>query len=87
VRRDAEYPDWVWCVGPDGREGWVPLERLRMNGDDAVLVADYDARELSVSADEDVVVHEEIGGWARVSNAEGQTGWVRGDCLAGAGRE
>lgn len=87
MRRDVEYPHWVWCLAPDGREGWVPLVRLRSTGDDAVLVEDYDARELSVRAGEDVIVHEEIGGWARVSTTDGRTGWVRGDCLGSVGPE
>ena len=81
VRRDAEYPEWAWCVGPDGREGWVPLVLLEMNGDVAVLSRDYDARELSVTAGEEVVVHEEIAGWARVSTADGRTGWIAAHCV------
>jgi SH3-like domain-containing protein len=82
VRRDADYPEWVWCRGPEGREGWVPLVLLQMTGDAAVLVQDYDARELSVKAGEGVTVHEEIGGWSRVSSADGQTGWIAARCLA-----
>jgi Variant SH3 domain len=80
-RRDPEYPGWVWCIGPDGREGWVPLAILRIDDDRAELLRDYDAHEVSVKAGEDVVVHEEIGGWARVSTADGSIGWLRADCL------
>jgi SH3-like domain-containing protein len=84
VRRDSEYPEWVWCIGPDGREGWVPLIVLQINEEDAVLVRDYDARELSVNAGDDVEVHEEIGGWMRVSSADGHTGWIPAHCLTSA---
>ena len=31
-RRDTEYPDYVWCVAPDGREDWIP-ERCVHLGD------------------------------------------------------
>ena len=81
VRRDEEYPAWVWCVGPDRREGWVPLEFLRVDGDHASLLRDCDARELSVKSGEQVAVLEEIGGWTRVTATDGRTGWVRADCL------
>ena len=83
VRRDAEYPEWVWCSGPEGREGWVPLILLQRTADGVVLVRDYDARELSVKAGEEVTVHEEIGGWARISTASGRTGWIPARCLTG----
>ena len=76
VRRDSRYPEWVWCSGPEGREGWVPLVVLQMNEEDAVLVRDYDARELTVTAGDDVDVHEEIGSWLRVSSVDGRTGWT-----------
>jgi hypothetical protein len=23
-RRDDGFPGWAWCIGPDGREGWMP---------------------------------------------------------------
>ena len=81
VQRDDEYPDWVWCIGPDGREGWVPLQFLRIDGNRAALLRGYDARELSVNAGDEVAVLEEIGGWARVTATDGRTGWVRADCL------
>lgn len=81
VRRDSRYPEWVWCSGPERREGWVPLVVLKINEEDAVLVRDYDARELTVTAGDDVDVHEEIGGWLRVSSADGRTGWIPAHCL------
>jgi len=27
-RRDTTWHEYVWCTGPDGREGWVPSEGL-----------------------------------------------------------
>jgi hypothetical protein len=32
-RRDTTWPKYVWCAGPDGREGWVPEEFLGRAGD------------------------------------------------------
>jgi len=81
-RQDDEYPGWWWCRGPDGREGWVPETCLRSDGANAVLLRDYDARELSASAGEELEVHEQLLGWARATNSEGQTGWLPANCLA-----
>ena len=62
----------------------MPLVVLQMNEEDAVLVRDYDARELTVTAGDDVEVHEEIGGWLRVSAVDGRTGWVPAHCVTPA---
>src|SRR5262245_949090 len=78
VRRDARYPDWVWCSGPDAKEGWVPLAFLDAK---AVLQRDYSAQELGVHFGEEVVADEEIGGWVHVTNSARQAGWIPIRCL------
>jgi SH3-like domain-containing protein len=80
-RADEEYPDWRWCAGPDGTEGWVPCALLALRGDDAVVERDYDATELAVHAGEEVQLEEEISGWSRVTSARGDSGWVPSRCL------
>ena len=73
---DTEWPAFVCCTGPDGRSGWTPdrlIERDRAGG---VARADYSALELTVVAGETVTILEEEGGWIRVTNSAGATGWV-----------
>jgi hypothetical protein len=36
-RRDTTWPEYVWCTGPDGREGWVPEAFLEPAGDDGAV--------------------------------------------------
>jgi hypothetical protein len=83
LRQDDEYPGWWWCRGPDGREGWIPAEFLILAGTEATLVREYDAHELSVAAGEEIEVHEQVAGWARVTNRSGVTGWIPTRCLGG----
>jgi hypothetical protein len=83
-RQDDQYPHWWWCLGTDGKEGWVPGALLELHGDEGVVLRDYDATELDVHAGEDVLVREEIMGWSLVTNARGDSGWVPSYCLTNA---
>ena len=78
-REDDGYPGWWWCTAPDGREGWVPVEILHervAEGARALVLADYDARELAVVEGELVIVEGESHEWVYVRNAAGEGGWV-----------
>jgi len=92
-RRDTTWPDYVWCAGPDGREGWVPEAFLEAAGGATAADAtadvrrarrDYDARELDVAAGDVVLAGEEAGGWLWCEVADGRRGWVPAGCLAPA---
>lgn len=73
---DPEFPGWKWCKGPDGREGWVPVELISNEGPDAVVLQDYSARELAVLPEELVVVEDARHNWLLVRNARGERGWI-----------
>jgi hypothetical protein len=75
-RRDDTWPVFVWCVNVAGTAGWVPEVVLRRDGNEGTLLRGYDTRELSVSAGETVSVGERLAGWAWVTNANSQSGWV-----------
>jgi len=93
-RRDTTWPEYVWCNGRDGREGWVPEAFLEAAGDvqtpdgakaaSAVRTArrDYDALELDVAPGDVVLAGEEVGGWFWCETADGRSGWVPAECLA-----
>lgn len=76
---DGENPDWNWCVGPEGRAGWV--HRSIIDRAHSCLNADYDARELDVEAGEEVTVLQTLSSWAWCVNAKGVAGWVPINCL------
>jgi hypothetical protein len=81
---DPEFPGWRWCTGPDRRAGWVPEPFFEAHGREAVMLRDYTARELTVSAGAEVSVGEAIHGWVWATDADGHTGWVPETCI-GAG--
>ena len=75
-REDADFPGWKWCKGPDGREGWVPVELLSGGPNQAMVLEDYSARELAVSAGEEVFVEVTRHNWLLVRNARNESGWI-----------
>jgi hypothetical protein len=75
-REDPEFPGWKWCKAHDCREGWVPVELLSNEGNDAVVLQDYSSRELAVQPEELVVVEEARHNWLLVRNTRGERGWI-----------
>jgi len=75
---DKHWPGWRWCKAADGRESWVPVELLShvKEGEEAAVLEDYSARELSIQAGEEVLVEQARHGWLLVRNARGERGWV-----------
>jgi hypothetical protein len=78
-----ETPGWTWrwCRDSRGREGWVAEALLVMNGREATLREDYDARELTVVVGARLTVTRELAGWALCHLCEGASGWVPLECL------
>ena len=85
TRNDDEWPDFHWCVTPDGSEGWVLRSAFELEDGQsldtlparAVAVAEYDARELALIPEERLLVGEDQGGWRWCYSARGDAGWVR----------
>jgi len=76
---DPDNPDWIWCVGPERRWGWVHdsvIDRAR-----SCLSEDYDARELDVEVGLMVTVEKTLSTWAWCITEEGAAGWVPVKCL------
>lgn len=67
---------WVWGIDPRGKEGWLPRDAVVQHGDHAVARYDFDARELTVSAGEQVTVERAESGWLWCVNGQGRQGWV-----------
>src|SRR4030042_364033 len=61
---DPDWKDWLWCEGKGGSKAWVPKQFLKVKSHETRLARDYDARELSVTAGELVLVHELVNAFA-----------------------
>src|SRR6476620_7829899 len=75
-RADAEFTEWLWCRGPDEKEGWVHRSFLSQSSGRAVAVSDYSAKELTVAVGEQARIIRILDGWAFVELDGSGAGWV-----------
>ena len=76
IDKESEWPGWVWCVHESGVECWVPTAYLDQQGQAAVLVKDYNAKELSVTIGQQVSIGTSVSGWYWCLDQAGEEGWV-----------
>jgi SH3-like domain-containing protein len=75
-RADSDFPEWFWCRGPDGKEGWVHFSYLSQTTGRATAVWDYSAQELTVAAGDEARLIRTLGGWTQLALSDGRIGWV-----------
>ena len=75
-KEDSEMPGWYWCKDSNGIEMWIPYTYLKINGNQAVFLQDYNSVELDVQPGEEVQYLGEALGWAECLNSEWKYGWV-----------
>ena len=73
---------WVWAIGPDGREGWIPPQTVAAGADGTFACVDYSAAELTVAAGETVWAAAAQLGWRWCRNGLGEEGWLPCEVLA-----
>jgi uncharacterized protein YgiM (DUF1202 family) len=76
IRDDAEWPGWIWCRNSNGKEGWVPKNYARIEKNQAVMICDYNAAELTVSSGEKLLILKKESNWFWCRNDSGVEGWV-----------
>ncbi|MEM1273980.1 MAG: hypothetical protein AAGF88_09185 [Pseudomonadota bacterium] len=84
--RSTDIVGWVWCSGPDGREGWTPRAWLAWQGDQWVIQRDFSALELNVEPGEPFHAFFGESGFLYVENSRGEKGWVPDGTVALAKR-
>lgn len=80
---DAEWANWVWCTSTTQMSGWVPTQILKVlennpnNTQEAVVIEDYSAYELTVEKNDIVLGDRILNGWlwCRKEHSE-QNGWI-----------
>ena len=73
---DPDWKDWVWCEGEHGNKAWVPKQYLKTEAGRGEFLNDYDARELSVTVGEVIIVFEMVNGFGMSEKQNGERGWV-----------
>ena len=74
----SQWENWVCCISrKTGKEGWIPIQILRINGNVGISIKNYSANELTVRIDEIVKGYEELNGWIWSIKLNSQEyGWV-----------
>ena len=76
IKRDPEFPGWLWCTDQRGKSAWVPESYLDLRGNSGVLRQNYSSAELTVCAGEQLTLLKFECGWFWACRASGQPGWV-----------
>ena len=74
--QSTDIVGWVWCRGPDGREGWTPQAWLERRGEAWIIQRDFSALELDVEPGDSFLAHFSESGFLFVENARGEKGWI-----------
>ena len=77
-KRETEWEGWLWCKNSVGIFGWTPEAYLKPLPEDRMYVAtrDYNARELTIDTNQEVLILDEESSWAWVKTTLGDEGWV-----------
>ena len=69
---------WLWCADQRGKSGWVPKTIIWMDTDSQMGTTHvaYNARELSVTAGQELIIEQEESGWLWCCDQQGKCGWV-----------
>lgn len=69
---------WVWCTDQREKSGWVPKKIIQMEADGQTGTTHiaYHARELTVTAGQELTIEQEESGWVWCRNQQGKCGWV-----------
>lgn len=74
--RQTDFMGWIWCQGPDGREGWVPDGWIIRGAEGWRMHRDFSALELSVRKGDRVTLDFSESGFVFGRNATGEAGWL-----------
>lgn len=69
---------WVWCTNQREKSGWVPKKIIQMDPDSQTGTTQvaYNARELTVTAGQELIIKQEESGWFWCCDQQGKCGWV-----------
>jgi hypothetical protein len=74
---DPEWSGWIWVTADDGRGSHVPEDICQSAGEGvAVILRDFQARDLSVQSGDEVASLSEINGWHWCRREDGTEGWL-----------
>ncbi len=75
-QRDDTWPMYLWCIGPDGTEGWVPEVYLEQGPAGWQAARNYSTAELTVVPGARLNLEKEVGGWVWGATPAGEWGGI-----------
>ncbi len=75
-KTDPEWPGWIWCTNAEGTGSWVPAHYIHPQGNQAISLRNYHARELTVKVGDPLTLFAEELGWYWAVTAGGTYGWL-----------
>ncbi|MHB8361912.1 MAG: SH3 domain-containing protein [Thermoplasmataceae archaeon] len=83
IKREIDYPGWVWCANKAGTCAWVPESILNISENIGCLLEDYCSLELNVELEEKLEIVREHSGWIYCINSKGERGYVPKNIFSG----
>ena len=76
--KETEWEGWLFCRHSSGTNGWVPKSYLEETSESGQFqfLRDYNARELTIDRNQEVMLLEEESSWAWVRTPLGEEGWI-----------
>ena len=77
-----KWSGWNWCKDSTGNEGWISETYFkRVNEENAEIVKNYTAQEISVNENDEVELIFEDCGWGWCKKSNGDEGWLPTEIL------
>jgi len=73
---ETDFMGWTWCIGPDGRAGWVPDSWCEAVEDGWRLLEDFSALEFSVRKGERLRLIFSESGFIFAETERGDRAWI-----------
>mgnify|MGYP004703021489 CR=1 FL=1 len=72
------WDNWISCISKaSGKKGWVPEQIIKIEAENAYVIQDYDATELTIIPGVIVQEIEKLNGWVWCQNCDsGEIGWL-----------
>lgn len=76
MKRESEWPGWIWCQTKAGDRRWVAKAYLIIDGNRGILNRDYEATELTAQIGDMVKAIFEEAGWVWCESKTDNRGWL-----------
>ncbi|MEZ5921913.1 MAG: hypothetical protein R3C60_11240 [Parvularculaceae bacterium] len=72
----TDVTGWIWCRGPDGREGWTPAAWIDQSLDPWRMLRDFNAIELDLAIGDELTLSFSESGFVWARTKDGREGWA-----------